>query len=73
MSAINTLSIAGFRSIRKLENLHLTNLNILIGANGAGKSNFVAYFRMLSELVEGRLQVLGKQTRWCRPRSKLWR
>lgn len=57
MSAINTLSIAGFRSIRKLENLHLTNLNILIGANGAGKSNFVAYFRMLSELVEGRLQV----------------
>lgn len=57
MSAINTLSIAGFRSIRKLENLRLSNLNVLIGANGAGKSNFVAYFRMLSELVEGRLQV----------------
>lgn len=57
MSAINTLSITGFRSIRKLDNLRLTNLNVLIGANGAGKSNFVAYFRMLSELVEGRLQV----------------
>lgn len=57
MSAINTLSIAGFRSIRKLENLRLSNLNVLIGANGSGKSNFVAYFRMLSELVEGRLQV----------------
>ena len=40
MSAISTLSIAGFRSIRKLENLHLSNLNVLIGANGSGKSNF---------------------------------
>ncbi|MDM1695919.1 AAA family ATPase [Thiopseudomonas alkaliphila] len=57
MSAIHTLSISGFRSIRKLENLRLSNLNVLIGANGSGKSNFVAYFRMLSELVEGRLQV----------------
>jgi len=57
MSAIHKLSISGFKSIRKMENLHLSNLNVLIGANGAGKSNFVAYFRMLSELVEGRLQV----------------
>lgn len=57
MTPIRTLSIRGFKSIRKLETLRLSNLNILIGANGAGKSNFVAYFRMLSELVEGRLQV----------------
>lgn len=57
MSEIKTLSISGFKSIRNLKNLHLSNLNVLIGANGSGKSNFVAYFRMLSELVEGRLQV----------------
>jgi len=57
MSAIHTLSISGFRSIRKMENLELRSLNVLIGANGSGKSNFVSYFRMLSELVEGRLQV----------------
>lgn len=57
MSAIKTISITGFQSIRNLDNLYLSNLNVLIGANGAGKSNFVAYFRMLSELVEGRLQV----------------
>lgn len=31
-------------------------MNVLIGANGAGKSNFVSYFRMLSEMVEQRLQ-----------------
>lgn len=29
---------------------------ILIGSNGAGKSNFVSYFRMLGELVGSRLQ-----------------
>lgn len=57
MRQIEKLSIAGFKSIRKLENLNLRNLNVLIGANGAGKSNFVSYFRMLSELVDGRLQV----------------
>ncbi len=57
MNPIRTLSISGFKSIRQMENMRLSDLNILIGANGAGKSNFVAYFRMLSELVEGRLQV----------------
>ena len=57
MSAIHTLSIAGFRSIRELKDLRLSNVNVLIGANGAGKSNFVDYFRMLSALVDRRLQV----------------
>lgn len=51
MSAIHTVSISGFKSIRRMENLRLSSLNVLIGANGVGKSNFVGYFRMLSELV----------------------
>ena len=50
------LTIKGFKSIRRLERFKLYNLNVLIGANGAGKSNFVSYFRMLGEMVEGRLQ-----------------
>ena len=53
---IDFLSIYGFKSIKKLENLKLRPLNILIGANGVGKSNFVSYFRMLNEMIEGRLQ-----------------
>lgn len=57
MSKIDKLTIHGFKSIRKLEQLKLNDLNVLIGANGVGKSNFVSYFRMLHELVEGRLQV----------------
>ncbi|MEZ8025429.1 AAA family ATPase [Vibrio sp. 1F255] len=57
MSKIDRLTIKGFKSIRDLDKLQLNKLNVLIGANGVGKSNFVSYFRMLHELVEGRLQV----------------
>ena len=54
---IKKLTIEGFKSIRKLEDFELRPLNVLIGANGAGKSNFVSFFRLLRELIEQRLQV----------------
>jgi predicted ATPase len=57
MSHINQLTIKGFKSIRHLENFKMRNLNVLIGANGTGKSNFISYFQMLGELVEQRLQI----------------
>lgn len=53
---LDRLTIRGFQSIRELEDFQLNDLNVLIGANGAGKSNFVNYFRMLRELVNLRLQ-----------------
>ncbi len=56
MSKIDRLTIKGFKSIRHLDNFEMRNLNILIGANGTGKSNFISYFRMLGEAVEQRLQ-----------------
>jgi len=59
---IKSLSIEGFKSIRKLENFELRPLNVLIGANGAGKSNFVSFFRLLREIVEQRLQVALRTT-----------
>jgi predicted ATPase len=37
---IRKLTIEGFKSIRKLEDFELGALNVLIGANGAGKSNY---------------------------------
>lgn len=55
--SIDTISIKGFKSIRNLESLRLGSINVLIGSNGFGKSNFVAYFRMFSELIGGRLRV----------------
>jgi len=60
-NSISTLSIDGFKSIRHLQDLRLGSLNVLLGANGAGKSSFVSYFRMLGETVEGRLQKWTKQ------------
>src|SRR5271169_4010727 len=54
---IKKLTIEGFKSIRKLEDFPLGALNVLIGANGAGKSNFVGFFRLLREMIEQRLQV----------------
>lgn len=55
--AIKKLTIEGFKSVRKLEDFELRSLNVLIGANGAGKSNFVGFFRLLHELIEKRLQI----------------
>lgn len=54
---IKKLTIEGFKSIRKLEDFELRSLNVLIGANGAGKSNFVGFFKLLREMIEQRLQV----------------
>ena len=55
MSRLNSITIRGYRSIRDAT-LQLRPLNVMIGANGAGKSNVVSFFRMLNELMAGRLQ-----------------
>lgn len=52
---LNKLSIQGFKSIRELESFELTRLNVLIGGNGSGKSNFVEIFRLLRALVDQNL------------------
>jgi len=49
---LDKLTIKGFKSIKSLEEFELTNLNILIGGNGAGKSNFVDFFRMISAMMK---------------------
>ena len=54
--AIKYLSIEGFKSLQSVRELELRSINVLIGSNGAGKSNFVSLFTMLTEMVEGRLQ-----------------
>ncbi len=44
---ITNLTIKGFKSIRD-QSIELKRFNVLIGANGAGKSNFIEFFRMLN-------------------------
>jgi len=56
-SPIKTLTIKGYKSIRSMENFALGSLNIFIGANGAGKSNFVSFFSLLRALVRQELQL----------------
>jgi predicted ATPase len=61
-ATITRLTIEGYKSIRKLEDFPLGALNVLIGANGAGKSNFVGFFRLLREMIEQRLQLALQTT-----------
>lgn len=49
---LDEVTIRGFKSIRKLESLELKSLNVMIGANGAGKSNFIDLFRLLRAMMK---------------------
>jgi len=53
---IETITLRGYKSFAKLDDFKLRNLNVLIGANGAGKSNFIGVFKLLSALADGNLQ-----------------
>ena len=55
MSKLNSITIRGYRSFEEAT-LELRPLNVLIGANGAGKSNLISFFKMMNELMAGRLQ-----------------
>ena len=50
--ALDRLTIRGFKSIRELDDFELRKLNVLVGGNGAGKSNFVEFFRMVSAMMK---------------------
>ena len=52
---LDKLTIRGFKSIRQLEDFEFKNLNVLIGANGGGKSNLISFFRMLQAIINGNL------------------
>ncbi len=53
--AVDRISIQGFKSIKNCD-LELTALNVLIGANGAGKSNFVGVFKLLNQIATKQLR-----------------
>ena len=54
-TSLDRLTIKGFKSIRELVDLELTNLNVIVGGNGAGKSNLISFFKMLRALIDGNL------------------
>lgn len=50
MPALDWITVKGFKSIASLEKLPLRPINVLIGANGSGKSNFLEAFSFLQAL-----------------------
>jgi len=52
---ITNIQIRNFKSI-KVATVNLKSLNILIGANGAGKSNFINCFKMLNKIYNQELR-----------------
>ncbi len=55
-TALDYITVQGFKSIASLEKLALKPVNVLIGPNGSGKSNFIGVFHFLHAIREGRLR-----------------
>ncbi|HTS28582.1 MAG TPA: AAA family ATPase [Bryobacteraceae bacterium] len=55
-TAPDWITVKGFKSIAAIEELPLHKINVLIGANGSGKSNFIGVFAFLHAIREGRLR-----------------
>ncbi|MFZ1986137.1 MAG: AAA family ATPase [Desulfatitalea sp.] len=52
---LDYITVKGFKSIASVEKLALRPINLIIGANGSGKSNFIGVFSFLHAIREGRL------------------
>ncbi len=55
---LESLTIRGYKTIQSLEKFKPADMNVLIGPNGVGKSNFISFFRLLSHMLSptGNLQ-----------------
>ncbi len=55
MNKLKTIKLKGYKSFQDAE-VHFSDVTVLLGANGAGKSNLVSFFRMLNYLCTDKLQ-----------------
>lgn len=57
-SVLKRIEISGFKSIsaQNPQSLELNEINVIIGANGSGKSNLISFFKMLNYMMTGSLQ-----------------
>ncbi len=56
MPQLQRIRIEGYRSIKSLD-LELGDINVLIGSNAAGKSNFIRFFQFLQRLADEALHL----------------
>ena len=54
---LHTISVEGFKSIRQLQDLELGQVNVFVGANGSGKSNFLEALGVLGAAAAGRVSL----------------
>lgn len=52
---LSRLVLRGYKSIAECD-LVMKKLNVLIGANGAGKSNLIGFFRLINKILDKQLQ-----------------
>jgi predicted ATPase len=52
---LKKIVLKGYKSIRD-QTIELSDINLLIGANGVGKSNFLSFFQLLNHITNGNLQ-----------------
>jgi len=52
---IKRIKLEGYKSIKSLD-IPMKPINILIGANGSGKTNFISLFSMLRAMSQGKFQ-----------------
>ena len=64
-SMIEQVLIKNYKSIRDLS-LPLNRLNVLIGSNGAGKSNFISFFELIKAIYEQRFGSYTLSKGWYR-------
>jgi hypothetical protein len=48
---LSRLVLRGYKSVAECD-IELGKLNVLIGANGAGKSNFIGFFRLINRILD---------------------
>lgn len=53
---LSRMVLKGYKSIASCD-LALGSVNVLIGANGAGKSNFIGFFKLIGRILDKQLQV----------------
>lgn len=44
---LTKITLRGYKSIKDLSEFEINPINVLIGVNGSGKSNFISFFRLL--------------------------
>ena len=58
---LRRIELSGYKSCRSVA-VELQPVNVLIGANGSGKSNFLSVFRLMKALFSGNLQRFGEKS-----------